>query len=159
VGLLKIVAWAGAALAGVAGLVLSEAWLVALVAALGALRAFLVLSVGCAAVSVLIVYAFETREAQRGASQAIARVRAWIARKQGAVERRAAALAHLSAFLALVVLSVTVGPFLTAIAIGIRGHARSEAYGLAIVSSVLFSATWVVVYSGGLAVIRHALAR
>jgi hypothetical protein len=149
--------FAGAvAVLGVFGVVFAEGAIIALVALAGPLTAFGVLTFGCSAISMLIAFAFDAEDAGRGPTPLVRRTRAWIARRRAEAERRAARLAHLSEVVAFVVLSVTVGPFITTIAIKLRDGTPQRDYLLCIASSVLFSAAWVLVYSGGLAVVRQA---
>ena len=56
-------------------------------------------------------------------------------------------------------LSVTVGPFLTAIVVKVRGTDPHAAYRMCVMSSAIFSAVWVAVYAGGLVVLGKALGR
>jgi hypothetical protein len=147
----------GAAATVVAGVVLGEGWIIGLVAGLGPLRAFLVVAAVSCAGSCLIGFAFDEREAKRGAFPLVARVRRWIADKRALVERRTAALANTSAVLAFVLLSVTVGPFLTAVAVKLRGGESRADYVLCVTASVIFSAVWVSVYWGGVAAVRQVL--
>ena len=106
----------------------SEGAIIATVGLFGPPVAFAVLFVGCSAISILIAYAFDAEEAKHGAAPLVGRTRAWIARKRTRAEERAQRLAHLSEATAFVVLSVTVGPFLTAIVIKVRGADRRAAY-------------------------------
>ena len=145
-----------ALVAGAATFLLSELAIVGLVAALGPGAAFAVLAIGCAALSVLIALAFDAEEKGRGRTRPLARARAWINRNLEAAERRSQRFAHLSEAAAFAALSVTAGPFLTTIVVKLRGGSPRESYLLAVASSALFSALWVAVYSGGLAVLRKA---
>jgi hypothetical protein len=145
----------GAAAAVVAGVVVGEGWIIGLVAGLGPLRAFLVVvAVSCAG-SCLIAFAFDEGEAKRGALPVVARIRRWIADKRAGVEKRTAALANMSAVLAFVLLSVTVGPFLTAVAVKLRGGESRADYALCVIASVIFSAVWVSIYWGGVTAVRQ----
>lgn len=144
---------------GVLGVVASEGAIIASVAVFGPLVAFVVLFVGCSAISVLIAYAFDAEEAKHGAVPIVSRTRAWIARRRARAEERARRLAHLSEATAFLVLSVTVGPFLTAIAVKVRGADPHAAYLMCVTSSAIFSAVWVTVYAGGLVVLGKALGR
>jgi len=144
---------------GVLGVVASEGAIIASVALFGPPVAFAVLFVGCSAISVLIAYAFDAEEARHGAAPLVGRARAWIARKRERAEERARRLAHLSEATAFVVLSVTVGPLLTAIIVKVRGTNPRTAYLMCVMSSAVFSAVWVAVYAGGLAVLGKALGR
>ena len=144
---------------GVLGVVVSEGAIVGAVALFGPLAALGVLFLGCSAISILIAYAFDAEEARHGTAPLVGRTRAWIARKRVRAEERAERLAHLSEAVAFVVLSVTVGPFLTAIVVKVRGGSRTTAYVLCMASSAIFSAVWVAVYAGGLAVLGKALGR
>jgi hypothetical protein len=141
--------------ATVAVAVLAEGWIVVLVATLGPTLAFLVVAAVGSAGAVLVAYAYDAEEGRYGPGTLVSRVRRWIAAREHSVAGRAAALTRFSEAVALLVLSVTVGPFLTAIAIKIRGGTRATAYGLCVVSAAVFAATWVTIYSGGLAVLRH----
>lgn len=145
----------GAAVALVAGVVVGEGWIIGLVAGLGPIRAFLVVAAVSCAGSCLIAFAFDESEAKRGALPLVARIRRWIADKRADVERRTAALANVSAVLALVLLSVTVGPFLTAVAVKLRGGKPRGDYALCVASSVIFSAVWVSIYWGGVTAVRQ----
>jgi hypothetical protein len=145
----------GAAAAVVAGFVLGEGWIIGLVAGLGPLRAFLVVAAVSSAGSCLIAFAFDESEAKRGALPLVARIRRWIADKRADVERRTAALANVSAVLAFLLLSVSVGPFLTAVAVKLRDGEPRVDYALCVVSSVIFSAVWVSIYWGGVAAVRQ----
>jgi hypothetical protein len=144
---------------GVLGVVVSEGAIIAAVGLFGPPVAFAVLFVGCSAISILIAYAFDADEAKHGAAPLVGRTRAWIARKRTRAEERARQLAHLSEATAFVVLSVTVGPFLTAIVIKVRGTGQHAAYLMSVMSSAIFSAVWVAIYAGGLAVLGKALGR
>ncbi len=140
-------------------MVFSESIIIAAVVALGPLGAFALLFFGCGAISMFIAYAFDAEEAHRGVSPLVGKVRAWIVRKRASVEARAERVARLSEAIAFVVLSVTVGPFLTTIAVKLRGGAPRPAYLLSLLSSAIFSAVWVTVYAGGIAVVRQAFGR
>ncbi len=150
----RVVALVSAAIAGIVGVLLSEGWIVGSVALLGPVWAFLLVSTVCSAISVVIAYAYDAQEGRHGPGVTIARLRAWIASKEEYVNRRVAALARFSEWVAFVIMSVTIGPFLTAVAVKVRGGGRGFAYALCVASSVLFSAVWVAVYSGGIAVVR-----
>ncbi len=147
----------GAAVALVTGGVLGDGWIIGLVAGLGPLRAFLVVAAVSCAGSCLIAFAFDEGEAKRGALPLVARVRRWIADKRAVVERRTAALANVSSVFAFVLLSVSVGPFLTAVAVKVRGGEPRADYALCVIASVIFSAVWVTVYWGGVAAVRQVL--
>lgn len=144
-----------ATLGGAVGFVLAEGWIVALVAGLGPLAAFVVVTAVSSAGSVLIAYAFDC-DAEMGTGPFIARVRRWIAEKRIRVEARMGRFAEASAVFAFVALSVTVGPFLTAIAVKLRGESPRGDYALCVLASAIFSAVWVFVYWGGVAAIRAA---
>jgi hypothetical protein len=150
-----VLASLGAAAAVVAGFLLGEGWIIGLVAGLGPLKAFLVIAAVSCAGSCLIAFAFDESEARRGALPMVARVRRWIADKRAVVERRTAALVNMSAVLAFVLLSVSVGPFLTTIAIKIRDGGSRMDYALCVATSVIFSAVWVSIYWGGVAAVRQ----
>ncbi len=158
-GLVESLTAVAAVALGVLGVVFSESIIIGAVVAFGPLGAFGLLFFGCSGISMFIAYAFDAEEAHRGVSPLVGRVRAWIARKRGAVEARAERVAHLSEAVAFVVMSVTVGPFLTTVAVKLRGGAPRPAYLLSLLSSAIFSAVWVTVYAGGIAVVRQALGR
>jgi hypothetical protein len=154
-----VVAAVAAVALGVLSVVFTEGLIIALIAVVGPLAAFGTLAFGCSATTMLIAFAFDAEDAGRGPTPLVRRARAWIARRRDDARRRAERLAHLSEVLAFVVLSVAVGPFITAIVIKLRGGSPRQDYLLCIASSVLFSAVWVLVYSGGLALARQALGR
>lgn len=140
---------------GVLSVVFSESLIIAAVVAFGPLGGFAVLFFGLGAMSVFIAFAFDAEETHRGVSPLVGKTRAWIESRRTAAEAKAARLAHLSESLAFVVLSVTVGPFVTTIALKVRGGATPrQGYLLALLSSAIFSAVWVAIYSGGLTVLR-----
>jgi hypothetical protein len=145
-----------ALVAGAATFLFSELAIIALVAALGPVVAFVVLTAACAAVSVLIAVAFDAEDGGRGLPRPVARARAWIQRNLEAAEKRSRRFAHLSEGAAFAALSVTAGPFLTTVVVKLRGGSRRTGYALCVASSALFSAVWVAVYAGGLAVLREA---
>lgn len=147
------VALIAAALAVLGGL-FAEGVLVAAVALLGGPLAFVLAASACSAASILIAWAFDAEENRVGAIPLVARLRNWIRTRQAEATRRAERVAHLAWWLGFAVLSLTVGPFLTTVAVKVRGTSASRAYRLAVVSSVLFSAVWVAVYSGGIAALR-----
>jgi len=144
----------------VVSVIATEGAIIAAVATFGPLLAFGILFVGCSAISLLIANAFDAEETSSGLAPLVRRTRAWIARQRARAEERARRLAHLSEATAFVVLSVTVGPFLTAIVIKVSGGgSRRSAYLMCMASSAIFSAAWVAIYSGGLAVLGKALGR
>ena len=154
----RILAVVAAAAAGVGLFLLGESWIIALAAALGWLPAVVVVTLGNTAGCFLVAYAYEAEETTHGVAYPIRRIRAWIDERRDYVQRRVHALARLSAGLAFVILSVTVGPFLTTIALKVRGTARRRAFVLAALSSAIFSVTWVTVYSGGIGLLREVFA-
>lgn len=152
-----LIAAVAAVALGVLSLVLSEGLIVAAVAFLGPAGAFAVLFAGLSAASLVVAYAFDAEDARRGLSPVLSGTRRWIDRTRAAAEARAARLAHLSEWVAFVVLSVTAGPLVTTIALKIRGGVPRTGYLLSVASSALFAAVWVTVYAGGLAAVRQAL--
>lgn len=144
---------------GALSIAFSESLIIAAVVAFGTLAAFVVVFLVCGVISAFVAYAFDAEEAHRGTAPLVRRVRAWIARRRATVEARAENLAHLSEVLVFVVLSVTVGPFLTTVAVKLRGGSPKTAYALSLLSSAVFSAVWVSIYSGGVAALRHVLGR
>lgn len=155
----RLLAAAAAAVAGAGLFVLGEGWIIALTAALGWLPAVVVLTLGNTAGCLLIAYAYDAEEAAHGVARPIRRVRAWVDERRDYVERRVHALARLSAVLAFVILSVTIGPFLTTIALKVRGVVGRKALALSALSSAIFSVTWVTIYSGGISLVREVFAR
>jgi len=146
-----------AAFATVFGVLVPELAIVALVAAADPLVAFAVLFVSCTAFGWLVCFAFDAQTGSQAPRAVLARARAWIERNRAAVERRSAKLATLSEAAAFLVLSVTAGPLLTAIALKVRGGDARVHLRLTAASSALFSAVWVAVYAGGLAALTAAL--
>jgi hypothetical protein len=112
------------------------------------------IAVVCSAISMTIAWVFDAEESRHGAIPVVARIRAWIATKRADATRRAERVAHLAWWLGFIVLSLTVGPFLTTVAAKVRGADPATGYALAVASSALFSAVWVVVYAGGIAAFR-----
>jgi hypothetical protein len=105
----------------------------------------------------LIAYAFDA-DARGGAlPQVVVRTREWIERHRERAERRARQLARFSQAVAFVALSATVGPFVTTVAVKLSGRDQPADRILAMCSSALFSAVWVVVYAGGLAAVGRVL--
>jgi hypothetical protein len=148
---------AAATFFGVAGVIFFEGALIGLVALMGPLPAFILAASACTPICALIAYAFDAGEDGRGVSPLVARARVWIARNRTRAQARAGRLADLSEGVAFAVLSLTVGPFLTTVVVKLRGPSRRTAYVLGALSSTLFSAVWVAIYAGGIAVVTKAI--
>lgn len=138
----------------VLGAVLVEGAVVAAVALLGGPLAFLCVAAGCAAITTTIAWAFDADETRHGEMPLVMRVRRWIASKRDEATMRAERVARVAWWLGFVILSVTVGPFLTTIVTKVRGTDAATGYVLGVASSVIFSATWVAIYAGGIAAVR-----
>ncbi|HET6352438.1 MAG TPA: hypothetical protein VFG89_09990 [Coriobacteriia bacterium] len=142
------VASGAAALLGIAGAVFAEALIAALVAWTHPAVAFAILTTVCFAISSLISVAFDLQTDDEGRHPLLTRVRRWIARHRDAAQHRFGRLASLSEGVAFVVLSVTAGPFITTLAMKLRGVPKSLATLLRLATSGLFAVCWVAIYNG-----------
>lgn len=136
---------------GVAAAIFAEALIAALVALTHPGVAFVVLTVACSAISMLIAFAFDAETDDELRHPVVARVQAWIARHRETAASKFGRLVELSEGLAFVLLSVTAGPFITTLAMKLRGIRPGSTCPLCIATSALFSACWVAIYSGAFA--------
>ncbi len=155
---IRIIVWSFFAAAGIFSFLLAEGWIIGLVALLGAIKAFFVLSFICICISSIIVYFYNQTEARRGPLAISQRIQAWITEKEQSLNPVTIQLARTSKLLALFFSTITVGPFLTTIVVKVLGYEKWVDYGLSFLSSLIFSIVWVSIYSGAITILKGIFA-
>jgi len=156
---IKIISWLSIAIVSIFSFLLAESWIIGLVALLGGIKAFFILSIICTFISFAIVYFYDSTEAKRGRFSVSQRIRTWVTRKEKSLNPTALKLARTSKLFALIFLTVTAGPFLTTVMVKVLGYKKWTDYSLSFLSSALFSLVWATVYSGSITILARIFVR
>lgn len=146
-----LAAYAGAAGLAIVAFIHSEAWIITAVALLGPIWAFIVLTVVMTVLANGIILALETRGEVKFARKLMNRAH----ERQASMNPRLKRIVGAGKISGVLVSAAILGALATAFLIHALGYRKPHNYLLASVGSLLFSATWVGVYSGAIVILKH----
>ena len=145
----------GFSISSLFGVIIGESWIIALVIFLGPFLGFIALSIISTIISLIVLFAYGKGDLSN--LPTIRKINRWAKNKEKNINPISLRLLKLSKIAAFIFSSVTAGPFITIIFSKVFANPRSNFYLLAVTSSLLFSLTWVIIYSGAIILIREII--
>jgi len=145
----------GISLSTILGVIFGESWIIAVVAILGPIFGFLTLFIISYAISVVILIAYDKYELSN--ILFIQRIGQWAKNKGKNINPVSLRLLRVSKILAFLFSTVTAGPFVTIIFSRLFARPKTNFYIVALVSSLIFSFVWTLIYSGAIILIKQVI--
>lgn len=145
----------GFSLSSVVGVIIGESWIIALIVFLGPLFGFIFLSLISFIISLIVLFAYD----KGGFSNLsiIRNIHRWAKNKEKNINPLSIGLLKTSKMLAFLFSTITAGPFITIIFSKIVARSKTNFYILALASSLIFSLTWTLIYSGAIMIIKQII--
>lgn len=151
----RLIFLSGLSLSSLIGVILGESWIIITVVAFGPLIGFIILSIISFIISTIILIAYEKGRFSNWSF--VRKINQWAKNKEENLNSTSLKLLKLSKALAFIFSTITAGPFITVIFSKVFAHPKTNFYLLALISSLIFSLTWTLIYSGAIILIKEII--